>query len=199
VKSSGNDFIIPFIGLKIGMHIFEFEVNDAFFESMDYSIIHQGNVKAGLELDKKETMMIARFWVKGTVSTNCDRCNTPLDLSISGEYKLVYKFGTEEAEDESLVVLHPDEYQLDVKDAIYELITVSLPVRVLHAPGECDEEMWALLQQYTVNPGPDEDDEDEWDEDDEDFDDEDFDDEDDSDDDDDGPIDPKWSALKNLN
>ena len=94
-------------------------------------------------------------------------------------------FGTEEAEDESLVVLHPDEFQLDVKDAIYELITVSLPVRVLHAPGECDEEMWALLQQYTVNPGPDEDDEDEWDEDDEDFDDEDFDDEDDSDDDDD--------------
>jgi uncharacterized protein len=184
------------------MHIFEFEVNDAFFEAMEYSIIHKGNVKAGLELDKRETMMIARFWVDGVVSADCDRCNTPLDLAIAGEYKLVYKFGTEESEDESLVVLHPDDYELDVTNALYELITVSLPMRILHAPGECDEEMWALLQQYTINPGPDEDDDDDdWDEDDEDFDDEDFDDEDDDSDDDDdkGPIDPKWSVLKNLN
>ena len=212
-----NEFLIPFVGLKIGKHLFDFEVGNSFFESMEYSIIEQGNVKVTLELDKKETMMIALFHAEGTINTLCDRCNTPMDFEIDGGYKLIYKFGLEEEEDEMLVVLHPDSYQIDITNPIYELITTQLPLRVLHDEGECDEEMWELLQQHIVNP------EDEEDLDDEDWDDEDWDDEDeewdfdedetdsdhnDDDDDDweeedendkDKPIDPRWAILKNLN
>ncbi len=47
-----NEFLIPFVGLKIGKHLFDFEVGNSFFESMEYSIIEQGNVKVTLELDK---------------------------------------------------------------------------------------------------------------------------------------------------
>jgi len=187
-----NEFLIPFVGLKIGKHLFDFEVGNSFFESMEYSIIEQGNVKVTLELDKKETMMIALFHAEGTINTLCDRCNTPMDLEIDGGYKLIYKFGLEEEEDEMLVVLHPDSYQVDITNPIYELITTQLPLRVLHDEGECDEEMWELIQQHIVNP---EDDEDDFD--DEDWDDEDW--EDDDEDDKDKPIDPRWAILKNLN
>jgi len=190
VESSDKDFIIPFIGLKIGTYAFEYEVNDAFFESMEYSIIHKGDVKVTLEFEKKETMMTADFHAEGRVFTNCDRCDTSLELPISGSFRLVYKFGLEESEDESLVVLHPETYELDVRDAIYELITVSLPARAVHAPGECDEEMWKLIQKYTVNSEEEEDDDD----------DEDWEDDDDAPGPDDfDPKDPKWAVLKNLN
>lgn len=208
-----NEFLIPFVGLKIGKHLFDFEVGNSFFESMEYSIIEQGNVKVTLELDKKETMMIALFHAEGTINTLCDRCNTPMDLEIDGGYKLIYKFGLEEEEDEMLVVLHPDSYQVDITNPIYELITTQLPLRVLHDEGECDEEMWELIQQHIVNPEEDEDDfddedwddeddewdfdEDETDSDDDDDDDEDW--EDDDEDDKDKPIDPRWAILKNLN
>ena len=205
-----NEFLIPFVGLKIGKHLFDFEVGNSFFESMEYSIIEQGNVKVTLELDKKETMMIALFHAEGTINTLCDRCNTPMDFEIDGGYKLIYKFGLEEEEDEMLVVLHPDSYQIDITNPIYELITTQLPLRVLHDEGECDEEMWELLQQHIVNPEDEEDlDDEDWDDEDEEWDfDEDETDSDDNDDDDweeedendkDKPIDPRWAILKNLN
>jgi uncharacterized protein len=192
---SNKEFIIPFIGLKVGFHDFNFEIHDAFFEEVEYSIIHKGNVTVSLTLEKKETMLIGEFQIGGTVSASCDRCNDPLDVPVKGTFRLVYKFDNETSDDESLIVLHPDAYELDVRDNIYELITVSLPARLTHPMGECNEEMIELLKKYSGQPESVEDDFD----DDDDWDDEDWEEEDDDDGDDDDPVDPRWSALKNLN
>jgi uncharacterized metal-binding protein YceD (DUF177 family) len=191
---SNKEFIIPFIGLKVGFHDFNFEIHDAFFEEVEYSIIHKGNVTVSLTLEKKETMLIGEFQIGGTVSASCDRCNDPLDVPVKGTFRLVYKFDNETSDDESLIVLHPDAYELDVRDNIYELITVSLPARLTHPMGECNEEMIELLKKYSGQPESVEDDFD----DDDDWDDEDWEEEDDDDGDDD-PVDPRLSALKNLN
>lgn len=192
---SNKEFIIPFIGLKVGFHDFNFEIHDAFFEEVEYSIIHKGNVTVSLTLEKKETMLIGEFQIGGTVSASCDRCNDPLDVPVKGTFRLVYKFDNETSDDESLIVLHPDAYELDVRDNIYELITVSLPARLTHPMGECNEEMIELLKKYSGQPESVEDDFD----DDDDWDDEDWEEDDDDDGDDDDPVDPRWSALKNLN
>ena len=199
---SKRAYVIPFVGLKVGTHDFEFKIEDSFFEQLEYSIIHSGNVNVELSLDKKETMLIANFSVLGTVFTSCDRCNDPIELPVKGEYQLIFKFGMEAEDDESLVVLHPDAYEIDFTAPLYELITVSLPSKIVHPKGQCNEEMLALIKQYSAAPmdsdqGSEDDD---WD--DEDWDDEDDDDDDDGDDDDgndNSPIDVRWNALKNLN
>ena len=191
---SNKEFIIPFIGLKVGFHDFNFEINDSFFEEVEYSIIHKGNVTVSLTLEKKETMLIGEFEIGGTVSASCDRCNDPLDVPVKGSYRLVYKLDNDTSDNESLIVLHPDAYELDVRNNIYELITVSLPARLVHPKGKCNEEMIELLKKYSGQPNDievDFNDDDDWD-------DEDWEEEEDEGDDDD-PVDPRWSALKNLN
>lgn len=198
VAKSLKQFIIPFIALKQGSYVFNFEVDDTFFEGLDYSIIHKGEVKVGLILDKKETMLIGHFTIDGVVSTNCDRCTDPVELSVEGEYQLIYKYGTEPSDDETLVIIHPDSYELDVASNIYELITVSLPARSIHEEGKCNEEMMDKLSEYLLNSEEEEEDfDDESFEDDDESDDE-YDDE-DSDDNNDGDTDPRWDILKNLN
>lgn len=197
-----KEFIIPFVGLKAGKHAYEFEVNKTFFEDREVSLIEDGNVHAHLILDKKETMMIGEYTVSGVVFTNCDRCNDPVELPISGSFRIVYKFGLEPSDDENLIVLHPEDYELDVSEQLYELMCVSLPTRILHKPGDCNEEVMSLYDTYIVNAHqPDEEEDEEWDDDD-DWEDEDWDDEDDDtpdSPDDNKPIDPRWSVLKNLN
>lgn len=202
MSRSDSQYNIPFVGLKIGKHEFEYDIDDTFFEDLEYSLVQKGKLKVILELDKKETMLLANYKVSGTVTSECDRCTAPLELEIIGEYRLIYKFGLEEAEDETLVVLHPDEYQINVKAPIYELIIISLPSRKIHKTGECDEEMWNLVKQYTVNSEDNEEDEldfnpDDFGLDDEDWGEDDLDDEnpDDDDEDDESP----WEILKNLN
>lgn len=151
-KMLDREYIIPFVGLKIGMHEFEFNVDDKFFESIEYSLIQKGNVHVHFTLDKKETMMIGQFRLDGVVHTACDRCSAPLKTRINGEYQLIYKFGNEPAEDESLVIVYPEEFEINLKDSINEFVTVSLPARVVHENEEdCDEEMLELLNEYMIN------------------------------------------------
>ncbi len=203
---SNREFIIPFVGLKTGTHLFEFDITDSFFDGIEDSIIQRGNVHVRLELEKKEQMLVGIFDVEGLVTTSCDRCTDPIDVDIEGEYQIVYKFGGDPSENEGLIVLEEQAFELDVKMNIYELIAVSLPVRTIHDKEDCNPEMIALLDKYLIN-SLDEDEDDDFDDDD--FDDDDFDDDDDdsdddnSDDDDDkkdnDDIDPRWSILKNLN
>lgn len=196
-------YIVPFVGLKIGFHGFEFEIGHSFFADRGNLDFNEVSVNVKVNLEKKETMMVATFSISGEVDTPCDRCADPVVIPISGEYTLVYKFGRESSEDESLVVLPHEAYELDWSDPIYEFILLSLPARVVHQPGECNEEMMKMMEQYTINLEDEEYDEDweeeEWDEDEWD-DEEEWDDESEDDSDDGGPKDDSpWSILKNLN
>lgn len=172
MKTSNHQFDISFVGLKIGKHNFNYQIDSTFFDGMDYSPISNGNLEVNLELEKKETMFIAIFDVKGTVVTDCDRCNTPLELPVHGDLKIIYKFGHEASEDENLIVLPPEAYKINVKDPIYQMIVLALPIRRVHPEGKCDEEMKKLLQKYTVNSDEKEDD---------------------------GDDEGKWTILKNKN
>jgi uncharacterized protein len=207
---SNSEFVIPFIGLKTGLHVFEFEVSDLFFEEIEYSIISRGNVHVRLELEKKETMLIGTYQVEGLVTTDCDRCTEDIDVEVEGEYQIIYKCGGDVSDDEALIVLDKDAFEIDVKLNVYELISVSLPVRKIHEKNDCNPEMIALLDQYVINSSEEEEEDYEEEEDEEDEEEEeDFQkqknppretpsaDKDNKKDDDD--IDPRWSILKDLN
>ncbi|MFT6502140.1 MAG: uncharacterized metal-binding protein YceD (DUF177 family) [Crocinitomicaceae bacterium] len=213
---SDKEFVIPFVGLKQGVHEFNFEIGKAFFESIEYSIVHEGNVHVTFLLDKKETMLIGDYTIRGTVKASCGRCNDPVDVDVEGEFQLVYKFDDKPSEDESLVIVYPEEYEIDVKESIHEFISVSIPSRTVHKEGECNEDVMKILSEYQVftlnedgSVKPDEE-YDDWDSDEEEDDpadngelenesDEDTDQKEDEDQNgEDDYIDPRWNALKGL-
>ncbi|NVK65264.1 MAG: DUF177 domain-containing protein [Flavobacteriales bacterium] len=200
-KSDDKQFIIPFVGLKQGRHEFSFDITDTFFETFEYSIIQEGEVHVDFTLDKKDTMMVGEFQLDGVVKTPCGRCNDTMDVTIEGSFRLVYKFGTEDEEDESIVIVYPEEFEINIKHSILEFMTVLLPSRTVHEEGECNQEMLDYLEQYMVNSIEDDEDDDFDDEyDDEDFnelEDEGVEDENDADMNDED-VDPRWAALKNL-
>ncbi len=199
VKSDDKQFIIPFVGLKQGKHEFQFEVTDKFFETFEYSIIQEGDVHVDFILDKKDTMMVGEFQLNGCVNTFCARCNDPMEVPIEGEFRLVYKFATEPTEDETLVIVFPEEFEINIKHSILEFINVLVPARAVHPEGECNEEMLEHLSNYIVYSVDEQENDDEYDPDDdrnEEFDEEEIGHDDQEDEE---PIDPRWAALKNLN
>jgi uncharacterized protein len=167
-----SDYTIPFAGLKIGNHLFDFEIDDSFFEELDYSLIQKGAIHVSINLEKKESMLILLFNLKGTVEAECNLCTDPVDFNIDSNYQLIYKYGLEEIDDETLLVIHPDSYQIDITQPLYEFISVSLPPRIVHKDGECNQEMIEALNKYLSSKNEETKDDN---------------------------IDPRWSALKNLN
>ncbi|MCF8220285.1 MAG: DUF177 domain-containing protein [Cryomorphaceae bacterium] len=143
LKSSPH--ILQFSGLKLGNHHFEFVLEASFFDSCESFGINKGVGLAKAQLEKKETMMLLTLTLEAQLEVLCDRCNENMSLDVNGAMELIYKFGTEESLDESLVILPPDSYQMDMFQPMYELLIVSLPSRFIHENDGCDPEVMKFL------------------------------------------------------
>lgn len=147
---TNNEYIIPFVSLKIGIHKFEFEITNSFFDNFDYSIIRKGKVQVELSFEKKETMLIGNYKISGYVESHCDRCNDLLSVDVNGAYKVIYKFDSQPSNDETLIIIYPEEYELDISETILEFVSVSIPSRKLHDDGACNKEMLNILEEYIM-------------------------------------------------
>ena len=133
-----KEFTIPFVGLKLGKHRFEFEIDNRFFEHFDYDEFNSANVKVDLLLEKKTTMLELTFEASRTVNVHCDLTNEPYDQPIESKLFLVIKFGEEyNDENEDLLILPHGEFEVNVQQYIYELIVLAVPSKRVH-PGVID-------------------------------------------------------------
>jgi uncharacterized metal-binding protein YceD (DUF177 family) len=135
-----SEYNIKFEGLKQGTHFFEFDVDNMFFEEFDCFDYKDSGIAVGLEFEKQSTIMVLTFDFFGTVTVPCDRCLDDVEVEISGEEKLVVKFGNEEYDDTDEILMLPiHEYELNVAKYIYEFINVNIPQKKAHDVGLCDQ------------------------------------------------------------
>lgn len=130
-----NEYLIPFIGLKLGKHQFEFKINKTFFDEFKFDEFESCAVAVDVVLEKKQTMLEINFKHKGSVNVPCDLTGEQFDLAIKGKIKLVVQFGEEFNNDnDELLILPHGEHQIDLSQYIFEMIVLSVPQKRIH-PG----------------------------------------------------------------
>lgn len=133
-----KDFLIPFVGLKLGKHQFDYQIDKKFFDGFEFDEYNDVDIKVELVLDKKSTMLELAFKHKGTVNVPCDLTGEEFDLPIKGKLNLIVQFGDAfNNENEELLILPHGEFQVDVAQYIYEMIVLSVPSKRIH-PGVKD-------------------------------------------------------------
>lgn len=123
-------YSIPFTGLKLGKHQFDYVITDAFFEEYEYSLVKKADLKAQVELEKQETMLILNFHITGHISLTCDRCLAQYPYPVDIREQQVAKFSDEEEEtddDQEIIVLNKNDHGINVAGLIYEYINVAVP------------------------------------------------------------------------
>jgi uncharacterized metal-binding protein YceD (DUF177 family) len=136
--NKSKQFLIPFVGLKLEKHRFEYQISNTFFEIFDYDEFQNSDIKVNVVLEKKNTMLELIFNHEGTVNVPCDLTSEDFDLPIKGEMKLIVRFGDEYNNDnEELLILPFGEFEIDIAQYIYEMIVLSVPLRRVH-PGVTD-------------------------------------------------------------
>lgn len=170
-----NKYRIVYQGLSEGVHNFDFDVDNTFFEGLEYSDIKNGDLKVLITLNKKSTFLELDFNIAGTVELICDRCLDNYNQEIDYEGKLFVKFSDIEGDlADDVIVLSPSEHELDVSHYIYESISLSTPLKRVHPEDEngnlaCNPEMIKKLENYKIEEPTEEEE-----------------------------IDPRWNDLKNL-
>lgn len=137
-----REFEIPYVGLKVGVHKFEYTIDGKFFRHFEDSPIRDCKVHVKLEFEKKETFFILRFFIDGTVNIECDRCLEPFDKSIFGDFTTYVKFAEDPTEmgDDEVLYIPREETVIDVSQLVYEYINLCLPMQIIHPKKENGEE-----------------------------------------------------------
>jgi hypothetical protein len=65
-----NEFLIPFIGLKLGKHQFEYQISKEFFDNFDYDEFESANIKVNVAFEKKSTMLELNFKIAVSIALN---------------------------------------------------------------------------------------------------------------------------------
>ncbi|GAA3592202.1 DUF177 domain-containing protein [Flavivirga amylovorans] len=170
-----KEFIIPFVGLKIGKHLFEYKIEHAFFEHYEYEEFNDVNIDVNVELEKKTTLLELHFKVSGWVNVNCDLTNEPYNQTIGNEFDLVVNFGDEYNDEHIDILIVPHgTYEISIQQYIYELIVLAVPTKRVHPgveDGTLDSDILKKLEELSPKLKEDKEKED---------------------------IDPRWNTLKKL-
>jgi uncharacterized metal-binding protein YceD (DUF177 family) len=128
-------YSIPFVGLKVGNHDFEYDIDQTFFDFFEFEDFNDVNIKVHVVLNKKPTLLELHFEISGFVNVNCDVTNEPYNQNIDNSFDLVVKFGQEyNDENIDILILPHGEYEINIQQYIYELIVLAVPVKRIH-PG----------------------------------------------------------------
>ena len=169
--------------------VFEYDLDDAYFKKIDSPEVQKGNIKAKVSVLKKLSTYELQFVIEGTVIIPCDRCLDDMVQSIHYKEKLQVKFGDTFSEEDEIVIVPEAEGAINIAWFLYEFIVLNIPMKHVHATGECNKTMVTKLKKHITRQKGDDDDEDsssvEFD------DDEDF-------TPDEIQTDPRWDGLQNI-
>lgn len=147
-----NRFTIPFLNLKEGIHKFDFEINDLFFDNFEFSEIKKGKLKADVTLEKQSSMLVLNFNITGFVIDECNICLEELKIDIENSYTLYVKFGEDFLEVTDDVITIPlSSNEINVSQFIYEFIHLSLPLKRVHPLNDKNESTCNPLMIQRIN------------------------------------------------
>ena len=158
---------------------FDYLLDNDFFESVDGAEVRKGKLNVSLSVTRVSTFFEFDFQIRGEVTVICDRCLDELEIPVETTNRLCVTFGEmfTEISDEQIIV-SAEEGFIDIDWYIYEFIALAIPLKHVHAIGDCNEVMASKLRELCVDVT------------------------DENDDTASGnsrrPVDPRWDALRDL-
>jgi len=165
-----HDYTISFSSFPVGVHRFDFELTDAFFEHFPDRDFTQPVLKAEVLLVKEELVLEFRIHLSGSVVLSCDRCLEDFKYDLDTSYILYGKFGEGRSEEEFDVVWIPHgEHQVNLAQYLYEYVILGLPIKRMHpllADGTtgCNADMIRMLEGMVIGDDEDSDEDQDFDE-----------------------------------
>ncbi len=146
---SQEDLKIDLKGLKEDAISMDFNLDDAFFASLDDSQLEHGSLHVSVSIRKMTGFFEIQFHIVGSVVVSCDRCLDDMDQPIDADNILMVKLGDTNSDDDDIVIIDENEGILDMSWFIYEFIMLSIPIKHVHAPGKCNSVMTQKLHELS--------------------------------------------------
>ncbi len=156
--SQRREFEIAFVGLKPGVHVYEYSIGDSFFVPYGDQDFTNCTTNVKLSLEKNNGFMQLKFDLDGKVDVQCDRCGNTLAKQLWDEFNIIVKMVedpgpmNDQEEDPDVYYISRGESHLFVGDWLYEFINLSIPFQKMCSEEEmggpqCNTEVLEKLKQ----------------------------------------------------
>ena len=182
---------IPLKNLAPGVHTYEYELDNKFFEAIDGEEFRKGDVKVALNVRRTSSSFELNFDIEGVIKVPCTRCLDDMKLDVDTDDRLIVKLGSEYSEESDEIVIIPEvEGEINIAWFLYEFIALTIPIKHVHPKGECNRTVSSKFKKHqAVSADDDEDDSDDI-----------IDDDSEPQEDEDTPqTDPRWDTLREIN
>ena len=170
-----DKYYVDLKGLKNQVLELVYELDNNFFADIEGEEFQRGSVTANVEVRKNRDIFDFTFTLNGKVIVACDRCLDDLDIEVKTENSLRIKFGDSFTDDGDTVVVPEIDGGVNIAWYLYEFIALALPMKRVHLPGKCNNEMTGKLKKHSYNS-----------------------DEEYTEETEESTIDPRWEALKGI-
>lgn len=122
--------IIKISNLSDGVHKFNF---DETVDKIGLSEEFTGNIIIGVEVNKAPLQVVLNVDISVKANFQCDRCAVDYSPLLSNNYQMVYFFGKDPEDDDSLNVkyLHADSDKIDISSDVRDYCILTLPMKRL--------------------------------------------------------------------
>ncbi|MDE1193177.1 MAG: DUF177 domain-containing protein [Arachidicoccus sp.] len=153
-----REFDIAFVGLKPGVHSFDYQINDSFFADYGIQDFNNSKVDVKVTLEKNTSLLLLKFDISGKVDVACDRCANVIQKDLWDEFNMVVKMTdepdimNEQEDDPDIYYIGYNESHLHLADWIYEFINLAVPGQKYCGENEddlsrCNAEVLQKLEQ----------------------------------------------------
>ena len=143
-----NGFRIDLFSRGLDGKTFEYDLTDEFFQQID-GLIPRGQLHTTVCVTGNPGTAF-RFAIhsEGCVFVPCDRCLADIELRIDTTDSVAVRLGDDYSDEGDTIVIPEREGTIDVGQLIYEFVALSMPLKLTHEPGKCDETMIARLNEH---------------------------------------------------
>lgn len=133
--SQRREFEIAYVGLKPGIHVFEYRIEDKFFVPYGEQEFTNCIANIKLSLEKNSGFMQLKFDIDGKADVSCDKCGNTLLMQLWDEFNIIVKIVddpeimNEQEEDPDIYYIGRGESHLHLTDWIYEFVNLSIPLQ----------------------------------------------------------------------
>jgi uncharacterized metal-binding protein YceD (DUF177 family) len=108
-------------------------LDNSFITENGINDVKSGEVEVHVLLNKTESFLELDVSLKGELEIMCDRCLEYFNYPVKFNGSLVVKFSEASTESsDEIIVIHPNDHELDLKQYIYESLCLSIPYRKVH-------------------------------------------------------------------
>jgi len=131
------NYILPIGGMELGIHTYDFLVDDYFLSHFESSPHQQAHVDVKIIVDRRHQLFVLDIFLSGNVACICDRCTAPIRLPIASEHRVFLKERTDtDNKTDDIIYILFEQSNFSVSELLYDLFLIAIPLKKTF---DCDE------------------------------------------------------------